>query len=741
MTGFARTTLIAAGVFALTGPPSTRAEVRLPVIFGDHAVLQRNEPVPVWGWADAGEPVRVQLNDEQPLTATADPQGNWRVTLPPHPAGGPHSLTVTGKNTLKRSDLYFGEVWLCSGQSNMAFLARSALNFDKEQKAADFPGIRHITVPRQFSSMPTPDIPPCKWQVCSPETVGGFSAVAYFFGRELHQALGVPVGLIDSSWGGTLIEPWTPLCGFRQVPALSAILKRIELKLPENPGHREQLHAYLEKVQAWLEEARQALAVGAQVQAPPAFPDALRPFQNHQDPTVLYNRMIHGLVPYPIRGALWYQGESNHRDGMLYYEKMKALIGGWRTLWKQSDLPFYFVQIAPFQYGGEAPEILPQFWEAQAKAAALPNAGMAATLDVGNIHDIHPKNKQAVGNRLARLALARTYGRNDVVWSGPVFKSMEIEPGAVRVRFDHVDGGLASRDGKPLTWFELHDRNGDEFVPAAARIDGDTVVVGSPDVPKPVAIRFAWSKIAEPNLMNKAGLPALPFRAGKVPKVDLLAKAAPDIGDYRLVYDLDLHKLGRRVRYDVDRHAEVKKPFDRVAYFLELKEHGRNAQYIFVAMDPFTPDPGKIGVPTPESKAHFQVRVTNMTVRSNVPGIVTGTGLAGNIEFWPNNYGPPNTARVPNASDTVWDFGDQPSPPVDGYGSMQIHNFAAKQTLFAINSWKSGNRADIGIGNSPQKPVRPGGRKETAQTRDWTFQRNGDMYMLKRLRIFVRPKP
>ncbi len=739
MTGLTRTALIAGGVFALAG--SAPAEVRLPVIFGDHAVLQRDVPAPVWGWAGAGEQVRVQLDGEPPLTTTADPGGNWRVTLPPHPAGGPHSLTVTGENSLKRTDLYFGEVWLCSGQSNMAFLVRSALDFDKEQKAAAYPGIRHITVPRRFSSAPTPDVPPCEWQVCSPETVGGFSAVAYFFGRELHKTLGVPVGLIDSSWGGTRIEPWTPLCGFRQVPALSDIVKRVELKLPDNPDHRKQLEAYLAKVQTWLTEARKALDTSIQVQAPPALPSAIEPFRDHQDPTVLYNRMIHGLVPYALRGALWYQGESNHRDGMLYHEKMKALIGGWRTVWNKPDLPFYFVQIAPYRYGNESPEILAEFWEAQAKSATLPNAGMAVTLDVGNIHDIHPKNKQAVGDRLARLALARTYGRKEIVWSGPVFKSMKIEPGAIRVRFDHVDGGLASRDGKPLTWFELHDRNGEDFVTAAARIDGDAVVVSSPEAPNPVAIRFAWSKIAEPNLMNKAGLPAMAFRAGKVPVVDLLAKAAPDIGDYLLVYDLDLHKLGRRIRYDVDRHAEVKKPFDRVAYFLELKERGRKTRYVYVAMDPFTSDPGKIAVPTPETKALFQVRVKNMTVRSNAPGIVTGTGLSGNIEFWPNNYGPANTARVPNASDGVWDFGDGPSDPVDGYGCMQIHNFAAKQTVFAINSWKSGASADIGIGNSPPKPVLANGRKETARTRDWTFQRNGGMYTLKRLRVFVRVKP
>jgi len=728
------------GILSTCALPA-RGDIRLPVIFGDHAVLQRDERVPVWGWAAPGEQIRVQLDQEQPVATEADARGRWRVDLPPHKAGGPHTLVIQGKNTLKRTDLWFGEVWLCSGQSNMAFTVNRALNYEEERAKANYPRIRHITIPREFSPVPTEDVPSCEWQVCSPETVGGFSAVAYFFGRELHSRLKVPVGLINSSWGGTRIEPWTPLCGFEQVPTLAHIVNQIRLQMPDTSEHKERLTAYLASLEGWLKQARDALGKKVAVAPPPAFPKELLPFNNHQQPAVLYNRMIHGLVPFGIRGTIWYQGESNHRDGMLYVDKMKALIQGWRTVWKKSDLPFYFVQIAPYQYGNEAPDVLPLFWEAQSAAARLPHTGMVVINDVGNIHDIHPRNKQAVGKRLALQALARTYGFGDIVWSGPTFDHMKIEGSAIRIYFKHVGSGLASRDGKPLTWFELYDPETEEFVPADARIDGDTVVVSNPKISRPVAVRFAWHKIAEPNLMNKEGLPAAPFRAGSIPRIDCLPKAVPEAKDFQLVYDLDLHNIGRHIRYDVDRHSAVKGPFDRIAYFLELKQKGKKTQYVWVAMDPFTQDPAKIGIPTPESKAHFQTRVRNMTVISNVPGLVTGTGLSGNIEFWPNNYGPANSAHVPNASDAVWDFGDQPGPPVDGYGCMQVHNYQAKQTIFAINTWKGGSRADIGIGNSPPKPTIPGGRAELVKrTRDWTFQNNAGMYTHKRLRVFVRPK-
>jgi sialate O-acetylesterase len=265
------------------------------------------------------------------------------------------------------------------------------------------------------------------------------------------------------------------------------------------------------------------------------------------------------------------------------------------------------------------------------------------------------------------------------------------------------------------------------FVKADARIDGSSVVLSAPDVKHPVALRYAWSMLAEPHLINSDGLPAGAFRAGTVPKRDLLLLKVPEAKDYRLVYDLDLSKLGRDIKYDSDQHENIASPFDRVAYFLELQRADGNTEYLYVSMDAFTSDLEKIGVPTLKSGAHFQQNVANMNVYSNAKGIVNGSGLAGgNIEFWPNNYTQANSAHVPNASGDVFDFGDQPTDPADGYGSMQVHNHDAKQTLFALNHWNEGSGADLGIGNQPMKNP------------DWTFAGNAGTWQAKRLRVLVR---
>ena len=254
----------------------------------------------------------------------------------------------------------------------------------------------------------------------------------------------------------------------------------------------------------------------------PLFPEEVKPLTSHQSPTTLFNAMINPFVGYPICGAIWYQGESNHGDGSLYTEKMQALIGGWRKLWKQGDFPFYYVQIAPFKYGQENPHILPQFWQAQVAAQSIPNTGMVVTSDIGDVNDIHPRNKQEVGRRLALLALKHTYGKKEVVAYGPTFKSLSQEGGQLRVTFDHADGELASRDQKPLNSFEVIGEDTD-FVPAKAVMEGSSVILSAPGVSRPVALRFGWHKEAQPNLVNGAGLPAVAFQAGQVPKIDYLA--------------------------------------------------------------------------------------------------------------------------------------------------------------------------------------------------------------------------
>jgi sialate O-acetylesterase len=326
------------------------------------------------------------------------------------------------------------------------------------------------------------------------------------------------------------------------------------------------------------------------------------------------------------------------------------------------------------------------------------------------------------------LALSGTYGKSAVEASGPTFRDLQVQGDRLRVRFDHASG-LASRDGKPLTWFEIIDADEGGFVPAEAKVEGSSVVLSSAEVKHPVALRFAWSMLAEPNLMNGAGLPAGAFRAGNVPKRDLLALKVPEAKNYQLVYDLDLARLGPKLGYKVDNSASIKNGFDRIAYCLELQGSDGQSQFAYVSMDAFTDSASKIAVPTAQCGARFQQNVAHMNVYSNVKSIVTGTNLGGgNIEFWPNNYSPNNSANVPSASAQAYDFGDEPSDPTDGYGSMQIHNHDAKQTIFALNHWVDGERADIGIGN------------QTQGSPDWTFAANAGSYKAKRLRVLVHLK-
>jgi sialate O-acetylesterase len=494
------------------------SDVKLPHVIGDQMVLQRDQPVPIWGWADPGEPVAVTLGDHQRETV-ADAAGQWLVRLPALEAGGPHQLVVVGHNTIRVRDVLVGEVWLCSGQSNMEMGVGVALDAEREIAAADHPRMRLFELPRRPAGEPARDID-AKWRVCRPDTIasggwGGFSAVGYYFGRELHTALNVPIGLIDSSWGGTRIGPWTPPCGFAAVPDLAGVGDTIRQKDAEYRAKT--LPARMTEIEEWIAATRAALAAGERLPPTPWWPR--HPLESHAEPTGLYNGMIHPLVPFAIRGAIWYQGEANVHtaDGMLYHDKMRALIAGWRDVWNQGEFPFYFVQLAPFKYTLHrkdlSPYAMPGIWEAQLASLAIPNTGMAVLTDLGDWRDIHPKNKQEVGRRLALWALAKTYGREGLVCSGPLYQSMSVEGSAIRVRFDYVGGGLESRDGQPLNWFEIAGADR-QFVKAAAEIDGDTVVVSSPTVPEPVAVRFSWHMLPEPipNLVNREGLPASPFR-------------------------------------------------------------------------------------------------------------------------------------------------------------------------------------------------------------------------------------
>jgi len=449
----------------LVTAPLMLGEVRLATCFSDNMVLQRDMPVPVWGTADSGERVTVEFAGQK-KTTTADGSGNWMIKLDPLMASAnPATFVAEGKNKIEFKNILVGEVWFCSGQSNMLaslerILKTKELNASiveriNQELATTTPGIRllRVGVNKVTKVRNT-------WTECNPEALKneikgpqGFSAVGYFFGKKLREELNVPIGLIESAVGGTVIETWSPPDGKNFVP------------------------------------------------------------------------YVKPLPPFAIRGIIWYQGESNviaANEGAKYADKMKELIEGWRNLWMRPELPFYYVQLPPMAYTKRnrpallTTEALPQFREGQAMALRIPHTGMVITTDLAKAYDLHPTNKWDVGLRLALVALAQTYGRTDIEFSGPVYKVMQKTGNKIAITFDHIGGGLVSKGGGPLTDFQIagSDRH---FFPAQAGIEGDKVIVSSDKVSAPVAVRFAWHEESRPNFFNKAGLPAAPFRTDDWP--------------------------------------------------------------------------------------------------------------------------------------------------------------------------------------------------------------------------------
>lgn len=491
---------------ALVTASPLAAAVTLASPFSDHAVLQQGLPVPVWGTADAGEKVAVTCAG-QTKTATADAQGRWRVKLDPLTVGGsPLEMTIAGSSTIVLKDLLVGEVWVCSGQSNMQMSVKSSNNSDQEIAAATFPLIRLYSVERKTSDQP---LETCKgdWKECTPANIPQFSAVAYFFGRHLHQELKVPIGLIHTSWGGTPAEAWTSreaLSGNAEMKDVFAAWDKRMADLPKAQAKFEQDNA------AWKKAAEEAKAAGKPAPKPPRAPEG----QNSpHKPASLRNGMITPLLPYAIKGALWYQGESNSGQPMKYRTLLPLMISDWRQAWGQGDFPFHIVQLA--NYMKRMPDPTDTNWAALREAQWLttvrvPKTGLAVTIDIGDGEDIHPKNKQDVGKRLALAALAQDYGKQ-IEYSGPVFKELKTDGAKAIVSFTHLGGGLVAKGGK-LTGFAIagEDR---KFVWADATVDGDTVVLTNAAVAKPVIVRYAWADNPECSLYNKADLPAVPFRS------------------------------------------------------------------------------------------------------------------------------------------------------------------------------------------------------------------------------------
>ncbi|MBR8536156.1 sialate O-acetylesterase [Carboxylicivirga sediminis] len=617
---------------------SGKADVKLADVFSDNMVLQRNLNVKVWGSAEPGEKVVLSFNGQK-HRAKANKGGKWKVVLEPMTAGGPFDMTINGKNKIVLKNILIGDVWICSGQSNMQWPVSKSINAEEEIKNANYPNMRLFEVPRKVSNVPLDDIPNATWKECSPETVKNFSAVGYYFGRDLQKEIDVPIGLIHSSWGGTCAETWTSKASITSLPKYLDFGERIDnydvstmaqkyeddlkqvlggfpekelgmteqwmlpetdhsdwlsMNLPtlwENAGYKRlngrvwfsydfnlskealdsaQLH--LGKIHDsditwvngtkvgqmnWANEVERVYTVPAQLlkvgknnisvrvedkyykggfaskaeklffqigeqQMPlsgewqfkvdTVIPD-FKPFPNDV-PSLLYNAMIHPLIPFGIRGVIWYQGESNTPRSKEYAITFPNLISNWREDWQQGDFPFLFVQLANYQKATAIPkeDAWAELRESQMMTLRLNNTGMAVAIDIGEANDIHPKNKQEVGHRLMKSALKVAYGK-DIVHSGPMYKSMQIEGNKAIISFDHVGSGLSvkSKHGY-INEFQMAGAD-KQFYWAKAKLDGDKIIVWSDNVEQPVAVRFAWSRNpAEFNLYNKEGLPASPFR-------------------------------------------------------------------------------------------------------------------------------------------------------------------------------------------------------------------------------------
>jgi sialate O-acetylesterase len=619
------------------------ADVTLPKIFGTNMVLQRDKPITIWGWAAPKEKIAISFN-KQSKNVSADKNGEWKVTLASEPAGGPFELTVKGKNnSITLSNILMGDVWVCSGQSNMEWTVNNSNNSAQEIRDGNYPTIRHIKIPNTVASTPQKDIPSGEWKVCAPDAVGNFTAVGYFFARELTKELNVPIGLINTSWGGTHSETWTSREAFEGseefksmiagMPKLNLdslakqksaeTIRRIEsiqgalpapgaveqwkspwfsdsdwkkMNLPElweggqlgefdgivwfrktftvsaaDAGKQASLQLamiddidetfvngvkvgetkqYNEKRNytipaGTLKEGNNVIAVrvndtgggggiyGDKNEMKITIGNSTQPLSGewayrvesisknlvsvgpNSYPTLLYNAMLKPLIPIAIKGAIWYQGESNAGRAYQYRKAFPLMISDWRKQLGQGDFPFYFVQLASYN-AGYGNSVKGSNWaelrEAQTMTLSLPNTGMAVTTDIGEANDIHPRNKQDVGKRLAAIALNKTYGKN-IVSSGPTYKTMEVKGDKIVISFDNIGGGLMAKDKYGyLKGFEIAGSD-QKFSYAKAEIEGNTVVVHSDDVKQPVAVRFGWAdEASDDNLFNKEGFPAVPFR-------------------------------------------------------------------------------------------------------------------------------------------------------------------------------------------------------------------------------------
>lgn len=446
---------------------SLTAQVKLPSFISNNMVLQQQFEAPIWGWAKPETKISINTSwDNSNYFTSADYNGEWSLRLKTPTAGGPYKITIND-DTLR--NVMIGEVWVCSGQSNMQWALEQTENSEEEILQANYPNIRMFYAARDHARFPNKDLYG-QWDECTPEVAKTFSALAYYFGKELTKELNVPIGLLHVSWGGSTVQAWTNPDVLRETPEGEFYLEKFEEKIKDTP--------------------------------PGELP------RNYRDAGANYYGMIHPLIPYGIRGALWYQGENNVFEHQLYRNMKEIMIKNWRDEWGQGEFPFYFVQLAPYKYSRDL--VGAALRDAQRKSLEINNTGMVVTLDIADPTDIHPKNKNDVGKRLVLLALSKTYGKENIVYSGPLYKSMNIDGSNIRINFDHIGSGLLCK-GDKLTHFTMAGED-KVFYSADATIENNTILVSSSQVKNPLAVRFAFGNTDQPNLFNIEGLPASTFR-------------------------------------------------------------------------------------------------------------------------------------------------------------------------------------------------------------------------------------
>lgn len=702
------------------------AELKTANIFSDNMVLQRNTKVPVHGTAEPGEKITVSFNN-QTVSAVTDDSGKWIVMLSPMAAckKGQDIKISSNTNSVIIKNVLIGEVWICSGQSNMEMPLWSnsprwrAIDGDKHAREGRNDLIRYVTVKRQISNYPTTKTFPMKWSPMTSDNVFAFSATAFYFGQELQKALDIPVGLISSCWSGSKIEPWIPPAGFDSVPELKNIAYSVNAKLPGTPEFTATNKKIIETYEKWLADFKRAAAANQPLPEFPKYPAEAVPYSGVQNPAMTYNNMIYPLLPFAVKGAIWYQGCGNLGDGKLYGKKLQALLNGWRKVFDNPEFHFHLVQLAPYTY--KNPTALPLLWETQHQfAASNKNTHIAIINDIGDFKDIHPHNKKDVGKRLALLAAKYTYGKKNLKADSPELASWKIKGNKFILKFKNVEKWQTGKEDKN---FEVADIYG-IWHKAKFEINNTDLIVYADNVPEVFQLRYMWHQHPKGNLWNEAGLPLGAFRCGKESSSNQLVKTIRP--NATLIFECDLRTATQSdgsVKYTTDNSASFKNKVRKITYHISLKNKNGNSEWAVITMDAFTDDVSKIGIPVLNSKFVFAGKVKNLTVVTNSKNIRTKSAAEGYIEFSPYNYAPANVKKIPNASDKFFDFGDEIFNS-GNYGTMQIHNPAEKETIFAFNSFVTKTH-DCGIGNSPNENT------------DWTFRRNSDSYSQATLKVYA----